>query len=164
MLLHTQEDSQGRQVNAGAHLFLKNEGEVELDSVALRVEYQPGTRHAKAFECRVRTADGDELLVQYVVRFPFFMTGVGYNHDEFGHGRAHAQSPVHVEDAVCAMLADRNAPPHWHIQEVAQICARWVEGARKGQPALSGTGVVEQLVLGPHRPSGFERFYDEARA
>ena len=49
-------------------------------------------------------------------------------------------------------------PHHLHVQALSKVTYRNAAGARQ-----VGRGVLEQLILGPHAPSGFEEILDFAR-
>jgi hypothetical protein len=82
----------------------------------------------------------------------FRMRGIGYGHPEWGHGRWHDELAVGAEDHLVKDL-DVLEPSCVHVQQVVR--ARWEEA--------SGLGVLEQVVFGPHAPSGFREFLDGAR-
>jgi hypothetical protein len=52
---------------------------------------------------------------------------------------------------------DETSPLHLHIQAFVRATLR--EGGRSRR----GVGVLEQLILGPHEPSGFRELLDGAR-
>jgi hypothetical protein len=81
----------------------------------------------------------------------FQMRGLGYLDPEWGHGMWKGQDVV---DGVTWTLADLDPmdPRHLHVQ---QLCR-----ARIGDE--EGLGVLEQLVIGPHAPSGFTSILDPA--
>ena len=64
-------------------------------------------------------------------------------------------------------------PPEWQLANARQIAAASHQGVNREQPLLSATlpdgsrhagrGVLEQLMIGPHAPSGFREIYDLAR-
>jgi len=59
-------------------------------------------------------------------------------------------------DVIDATQVDDNAPGQLHIQALARATLR-----DRGQ-ALQGVGVLEQLLVGPHTPSGFASMLDPA--
>jgi hypothetical protein len=81
----------------------------------------------------------------------FRMKGVGYFHPTWAHGRWHDELVVAGEESKTADL-DILAPDCVHVQQVVR--ATWGE--------RTGLGVFEQLVFGPHAPSGFKEFLDGA--
>jgi hypothetical protein len=87
----------------------------------------------------------------------FMMKGLGYGHPEWTHGGFKGELAVAREDFRPADL-DPLLLPHLHIQHVAR--ARH-EG---GGVSADGIGIVEQLVIGVHGPSGFKGLVDGAGA
>jgi hypothetical protein len=79
------------------------------------------------------------------------MLGIGYLHPEWGHGLWKGEAALAAERWQLADLAPLD-PRHIHVQ---QLCR-----ARCGPD--EGIGVLEQLVLGPHTPSGFTSLFDGA--
>jgi hypothetical protein len=85
------------------------------------------------------------------------MQGLGYTHPEWGHGCHHG--PLRV---VCDSLDLNQAEAqlaagtmeNLHIQSLTQVTLKTDQGE------VSGQGVIEQLFIGPHRPSGFEDLLD----
>ena len=81
----------------------------------------------------------------------FQMLGLGYLHPEWGHGLWKGAEAFGAESWKPAELAPLD-PRHIHVQQLCR--ARWGE--------REGIGVLEQLVIGPHRPSGFRSLFDGA--
>jgi hypothetical protein len=80
------------------------------------------------------------------------MLALGYLNPEWGHGMWKGELAVHGESWVVADL-DPTDPRHIHVQQLCRV--------RLGEHR--GVGVLEQLVIGPHAPSGFESLFDPAR-
>ena len=83
----------------------------------------------------------------------FRMKGAGYFHPQWAHGLWHGELAVGGECADVAEL-DNLDFHNIHVQQVMR--ATW--GDR------SGIGVLEQLAIGPHAPSGFTDLLDGAPA
>jgi hypothetical protein len=83
------------------------------------------------------------------------MKGIGYLNPDWGHGLFKGELVVEREDLRPADL-DPLELPNLHIQHIAK--ARHVGG----EAASDGIGIVEQLVFGPHLPSGFTGLNDGA--
>ena len=80
------------------------------------------------------------------------MLGLGYGHPEWGHGMwKGANESAHESWSLDEL--DPLDPRHLHVQ---QLCR-----ARMGK--RRGIGVLEQLVIGRHEPSGFKDVLDMAR-
>ena len=93
---------------------------------------------------------------------PFLMSGLGYGHPIWGHGRDHGSKYGRKHDgAVVAYDSFAHADISWdgapcHSQTL--VSATMTD--RKG--LHHGTGVLEQLCVGPHRPSGLRGLMDPA--
>lgn len=120
--------------------------------VAHRIAWQPGTRRAARAEIDLVAPDGGRRTLALEPILHFQMLGIGYLHPEWGHGMWKGPEAVGGESwslADCAPLD----PRHLHVQTLCR--------ARLG--AREGVGVLEQLVIGPHAPSGFTSLFDGAR-
>ena len=80
------------------------------------------------------------------------MKGLGYGHETFRHGSYHGPLDVLRERLV---LSDMG-PENLHIQAMCDVVLSSNQGQEIGQ------GVLEQLVIGPHAPSGFAGMMDFA--
>ena len=83
------------------------------------------------------------------------MKGIGYGHPEWTHGGWKGDLVVAREDFRPAEL-DPLQFPNLHVQT---LCTARHEG---GGASSDGIGIVEQLVIGPHGPSGFAGLVDGA--
>jgi len=117
-----------------------------------RLEFQPGTRHARRAEIMLRRASGEELHIALTPLYNFYMVGLGYQHPTWGHGMRVGDDAADGESWALADI-DQTVPLHLHIQAVCEATL----GARRG------IGVLEQLILGPHAPSGFHELLDMAK-
>ena len=96
--------------------------------------------------------DGTDHRIELEPMFDFQMLGIGYMHPQFSHGTWLGDDAVLGERWKLADL-DPMAFQHLHVQ--ALCTARW--GDR------TGVGILEQLVIGRHKPSGFFELLDGAR-
>jgi hypothetical protein len=108
-----------------------------------------GTRHAAAFSLALSFPGGDRRL-DFEPVFLFAMRGIGYTHPTFSHGAYQGELAVNRETYVTADLDERD-PFHQHIQELCRV--RRDDGAE-------GIGILEQLIFGPHLPSGLTDILD----
>jgi len=116
------------------------------------VAYVPGLRRASGAHLHLIDAVGASSVVALEPVLAFRMRGAGYFHPTYAHGRYHGQlvvdGEVHdVDDLDTTSLHDV------HVQQVVR--ATW--GDRRG------IGVLEQLAIGPHAPSGLTGLLDGAR-
>jgi len=122
-----------------------------LQRVEHRIRWQPGTRRAAAVELEL-TGDAQEPLhVELEPVLAFQMLGLGYLHPEWGHGLWKGETALASETWNTSELAPLD-PRHLHVQ---QLCR-----ARLGK--RTGFGLCEQLVIGPHEPSGLKSLLDPA--
>ena len=82
------------------------------------------------------------------------MKGVGYGHPEFGHGVYHGELDTTYEEYA---LADVDDSLNLHIQAICDVSMTGDLGEKTGR------GVLEQLVVGAHAPSGFTQTMDMAK-
>ena len=123
-----------------------------MAAVDHRITWQPGTRRATSATITLTPHDAPAHVITLEPILTFQMLGIGYLHPQWGHGMWKGEEAVDGESWTVAEL-DPMDPRHIHVQ---QLCR-----ARMG--ARTGTGVLEQLVLGPHTPSGFTSILDPAR-
>jgi hypothetical protein len=136
---------------------------------------RPGTRHAAAATLELGgplvrdggaaagaardgggVAHGDRrpsdraVTIELEPQYEFYMSGIGYGHPQWGHGRNRGELAVGF-DAERLADADSTDPLHLHVQALCDARLVLPDGVeRKGQ------GVLEQLILGRHAPSGLD--------
>jgi hypothetical protein len=155
---HVNEDEGGAPWNRRASLMMdgaKQDGALHLHDDTFSINWEAGKRHASAARLDVRDASGREHIVTWQPIDVFMMKGIGYGHPEWTHGGFKGELAVEREDFRPAEF-DPLLLPNLHIQHIAK--ARH-EG---GGAASDGIGIVEQLVIGPHGPSGFKGLNDGA--
>ncbi len=145
------EDGDGEPWHS-AGMVIPRGGEVQaMRSVRHHLTMQTGTRHARAAEVRLQPHVGDEMVISLRPLYNFYMIGLGYGHPQWGHGMFVGENEVGGESWALSEI-DPGIPLHLHIQAVCEATC----GARRG------IGVLEQLILGPHRPTGFKELFDLA--
>jgi len=122
-----------------------------MASVDHRVRWLPGTRRGGGATLVLRPHGGEPQEIELEPLLDFPMLGIGYLHPEWGHGVYQGGLRVGSERWKVDELAPLD-PRHLHVQQLCR--ARW--GDRRG------VGVLEQLVIGRHAPSGFEGLLDGA--
>ena len=146
------EDGDGEQWHA-AGMMIPTGGSVQtMRSVSYRLTMQSGTRHARHAEILLQPAIGEALRITLEPLYKFYMIGLGYGHPQWGHGMFVGENAVAGESWLLSEI-DPSIPFHLHIQAVCRATL----GTRQG------IGILEQLVLGPHRPTGFTDLLDLAR-
>lgn len=111
--------------------------------------WEPGRRRATRAAFHVeRLLGADPVAVELTPVGRIHMRGVGYTHLERGHGAWHGDLDVAGEELVHADV-DAWDFTGLHVQHVVRV-----SGDR------TGVGVLEQLHLGEHAPSGLTGFLD----
>jgi hypothetical protein len=158
LFAHVNEDETGVAWNSRTALMLDGAGQgdaMHLHDQRFRIDWRTGTRHARAATLEVIDTGGRPHIVQWTPIETFQMKGIGYGHPEWTHGGWKGDLVSVREDFRAADL-DPLELSNLHIQA---ICTARHEG---GELAADGVGIVEQLVIGPHGPSGFRQFLDGA--
>jgi hypothetical protein len=156
-LYDVNQDASGETWHQGA--FLGGLGDVDAETMASsssRIVFKPGTRHAKSAELRLRRKSGSDVEIQLEPSYRFSMSGIGYFHPEWGHGVYTGEDRTGYDVYELASV-DETQPLHLHVQAFCR--ARLRENGR----TKDGVGVLEQLILGPHEPSGLRELLDGAR-
>ncbi len=124
-----------------------------MRAVDYRVGWQPGTRRAEWFEIDLLPWRGEPSTIRLEPLFDFHMLGIGYGHPEWRHGAWKGELVV-GGDRWPLPVEDPNALHHIHIQTI--VHATTVGGLGEH----SGIGVLEQLAIGRHDPSGLTGLND----
>jgi len=156
---HSNEDAVGRAWNTRAVWSPDGEGEEGFEHLngAAKIRWKQGTRHAQSAVVELTDDFGKPAgTVEFTPLYEFQMMGLGYMHPEWGHGRLHGELTLEREDIILAE-ANPQAPFNLHVQALSEVT--FTDAAGK---VRKGRGVLEQLVLGPHAPSGFKSMLDFA--
>jgi hypothetical protein len=113
------------------------------------VRWAKGLRRSDGATLRFSHHDGSQSTVELEPLLTFRMRGLGYTHPEWGHGAWHGELEVGSEEHKVEEL-DNTEPWNIHIQQVMR--ARWGDRV--------GLGVLEQLAIGAHDPSGLTGIID----
>jgi len=123
-----------------------------LAGTAYDIRLAPGLRRSEAARLRMlHPGAGGEEVIDLEPLLTFRMRGLGYMHPEWGHGTWHGELAVGAEVHPVGELDD-TSPWNIHVQQVVR--ARW--GDR------TGLGVLEQLIVGEHAPTGLTGIFDGA--
>ncbi len=120
-----------------------------------KLELQSGTRHAREAQLMF-TDEAGETTIKLTPRFKFFMRGVGYMHPKRSHGTYHGKHSVAHEVLDLATL-DEGDFHSTHIQAIVDAEMSGARGTRRGR------GLLEQLVIGRHDPSGLKDLFGLAQ-
>lgn len=115
------------------------------------VQWRSGTRWADRVTMHHRFWGGEPVEVVYEPFLQFQMVGIGYLHPTWGHGMYVGPDESSRDEIVLADV-DPADPLMVHVQALSR--ATW--GDRQG------LGIVEQLVIGPHAPTGLTGIADGA--
>lgn len=158
LFAHVNEDGAGQAWNSRAALAMDGAGQGEtlhLNDPRFGIDWRAGRRHAVSAKLDVTDPSGRAHRVDWTPVGTFQMKGIGYTHPTWGHGAWKGELAIEREDFRPADL-DPLEYPNLHIQA---ICTARHEG---GGASSDGIGIVEQLVIGPHAPSGFSSLIDGA--
>lgn len=157
--LHSNDDASGTAWNRRAAL-LANAGAAKLpwDQVKIESKYIPGTRRIALVNADMFAEGAQDARVEIVANeLRFYMQGIGYMHPEWRHGLHHGPLAI-AFDVLDQRQAEKDLKAgvlhNLHIQSHSQVQLS-CQGER-----LNGEGVIEQLFIGPHKPSGFKALLD----
>jgi hypothetical protein len=156
---HVNEDVSGAAWNRRASLKSDDAAQGEalhLHSDAFVIDWAKGTRHATAARLEAKDSAGRDHLVRWTPIATFMMKGIGYGHPDWTHGGWKGELVVERESFRPDAL-DPLQLPNLHIQAIATARHEGPDGR-----SADGIGLVEQLVIGPHAPSGFAAINDGA--
>lgn len=125
---------------------------VPATSVDYGISLRPGTRWAQRFDLTLTSPNGTTHHVEFEPLYEFHMLGIGYGHPEWTHGTWKGETAVGGE-RWSLPLPTPCAPQHLHIQAVCRV--------RHGDEV--GLGILEQLIIGEHEPTGLTGLLDPAR-
>lgn len=120
-----------------------------LNGFDLRLDWKRGTREIAAARLTMPRLDGTSVSVEFEPLLTFRMRGIGYQHPVFGHGSAHGDLEVGDDVLVCADVNPLD-PSMVHVQTLSRLHSSLGEGI----------GILEQFVVGEHRPSGLTGILD----
>ena len=157
-LYHNNADGEGKPWNTHAVMAGVGEGAVEhMASCTSDVVFKSGTRHAKAATISMHDAKGGAYRLELTPQWNFYMSGLGYTHPEWGHGRYRGELSVGY-DTIETARANESDFLHLHVQAFSRAVLQGPGGLKR-----EGRGVLEQLIIGPHAPSGFTSLIDGAK-
>lgn len=125
--------------------------DVESGHVEYSLTMRSGTRHAAGAELSFEFPSGKQRI-QLTPLYNFYMQGIGYTHPTWGHGMWVGESERTYDSFVTAH-EDEGALTNLHIQAVCR--------AERDDGAI-GTGILEQLIVGPSTTLGLKDLLDMA--
>jgi hypothetical protein len=135
-------------------------GAEAMRHVEYRIGWRPGTRTADSFELTFTpygegSGPGEPSTIRLEPLFEFHMAGLGYLHPEWGHGVWKGELEV-AGERWDLPVAEPTAFDRVHVQAIVRATTSGAIGEHEG------IGVLEQLALGRHDPSGFGGMLDGA--
>ena len=156
-LFHDNADATGRSWNRHGVIGALGGGEIQhFSACTAEVAYKSGTRHAKSATVTMTADGGGSYRLEIEPQWNFYMSGLGYTHPEWGHGRNHGELAVSYDVIETAKVNEAEFL-HLHVQAFSRVVLTGPDGLRH-----EGRGVLEQLIIGPHKPSGFKSLLDGA--
>lgn len=113
------------------------------------IDWKPGTREIARAVMTTNRLSGEAIRLELEPMVTFRMRGIGYIHPRFGHGHAHGELAVNGETLDLSTVNPED-PSMVHIQTLSRVHSNIGEGI----------GVLEQLVLGDHAPTGLTGIAD----
>ncbi len=120
-----------------------------MRDVDYRLTWRPGSRSITSFEIDLVPPVGEPSTVALEPLFDFHMLGLGYSHPEWGHGVWKGELAV-GGDRWDLPVDDPVAPHHVHVQTIVRATCSGALGDHVG------LGILEQLAVGRHVPTGLE--------
>ena len=156
MLYHNNANADGTSWNTASVIGeIGNSPAQHMASCRSTVVYKPGTRHAASCIIEARDTKGDAWRAELTAKYNFYMSGIGYGHPEWGHGRYKGENEL-MYDSFKTVEVNENLPHFQHVQSFVT--------AKLTGPGVNsvGTGILEQLVVGPFAPHGLTGIFDPA--
>jgi hypothetical protein len=126
-----------------------DDGVEQLGRTEYSLRWRKGRREIEEAALTLHRRDGRTLEVTFEPFFTFRMRGIGYSHPEWSHGSIHGELEVGGESVPLADF-DPEDPSCIHIQTACRV--RMTDGGRE----RVGVGILEQLTIGDHEPTGLE--------
>lgn len=156
-LYHNNADADGKPWNTHGVMAAVGGGAIEhMAACSSELTFKTGTRHARQATIAMRDEQGRDYRIDLAPQWNFYMSGLGYTHPEWGHGRYRGELAMGY-DAIEVAKVNESEFHFLHVQAFSLATLTGPNGlVRKGR------GVLEQLVIGPHQPSGFRSLSDGA--
>ncbi len=160
VFFHVNDDAAGESWNTRAVIVPDGSdaaGQHHMAHCSSTVDFTMGTRRARRVCLTFTDRDGRGHGLQFTPLHTFQMKGIGYGHPIWRHGAYHGEARVMAREDILPDELPWSDPANLHIQALSRAELTDEDGVRH-----DGLGVVEQLFLGPHAPSGFTDILDGA--
>ena len=125
------------------------DGLYETPAATMNAPLAAGTRWPASSTLTMAAPDGPlTLTLEPLHRFQ--MRGLGYTSPKWGHGLYHGALAVEREDIMLQACSPAQLD-NLHVQIVCRVTTSAGE---------VGTGIFEQLIIGPYAPLGLQEFFD----
>lgn len=151
LFFHSNDDREGNSWNRRAVIVVDGGAEQHFDAASFTIGWQPGTRRVARMTAEL---GGGRSLALAPAGAVFAMSGLGYTHPLWGHGLDHGPEPAIAHDRMTEAERGWGNPLAMHIQ--ALVTAELTDGGGTHR----GVGVLEQLFVGPHAPTGLSGSLD----
>jgi hypothetical protein len=121
----------------------------ECSDVRYELEWEPGRREMKRAQLAFTDPAEGEVRIELEKVFTFRMRGIGYWHPNWAHGSNHGE----LETGRESIKLDDFDPNDFSSNHIQTLVI-----ARMGN--RTGVGVLEQLSVGPHTPTGLSGLFD----
>ena len=129
---------------------IEDDGAEPMRNLEHKLTFQSGNRMITGATIAFTSIEDDarhEIELENI--FTYRMKGIGYSHPQWAHGRWHGELAMEGESWTLDSV-DETAYENQHVQHLVR--ARYRDRA--------GIGVLEQNIMGPYRPYGFEGVFD----
>ena len=154
LFFHSNDDGEGNPWNRRAVIVSDKGIEQHFDAATFGAEWQPGSRRMARMTADLGSGRSLTLTPSGLV---FAMSGLGYTHPRWGHGLDHGPDIAVAHDRLTDAERGWNNPLAMHIQALVTA------DLRDGDKSYRGVGVLEQLFVGPHEPTGLLGLMDPAQ-
>ncbi|WP_295683493.1 hypothetical protein [uncultured Nevskia sp.] len=154
VLYNLNADEHGEPWNVGAVIGRNGKHVEHLRNATSTLRISSGTRHADSASFQFVHRNGDATRIDLSVKWPFFMTGLGYFNPDWAHGLNKGPLAVGYDQIRTADIRT-HLPPYSHIQAFVSATMTGPDGQ-----VSQGFGVLEQLLIGPYSPLGMTGLLD----
>jgi hypothetical protein len=150
LFFHINADQAGKPWNSRAVWCPDQAGpaeQIETERASMSLTLTPGWRHASSASLTIEAEGQPTRLVDFQPLATFLMRGLGYGHPTWGHGGWKGELVLEREDIDLSAITP-GRPDHLHIQAICNVTL-----STDGQ-TQSGTGILEQFIIGPYAPLG----------
>lgn len=153
LFFHSNDDSAGNPWNRRAVIVGDGGTEQHFDAATFGAIWEAASRRIAKMSADLGSGRSLTLSPSGPV---FAMSGLGYTHPLWGHGLDHGPEIAVAHDRLTEAERGWGNPLAMHIQ--ALVTAELTDG----NSVHLGVGVLEQLFVGPHAPTGLSGLMDPA--